>query len=149
MKKKLSIIIVAIIVLIIIFIVLIPKKELPSECADFELEEVLLEINLATGNRFNSLETKEISEKLPIGFLNETDYIFSYNIESDNEYFILARNLSENELFDLKNHIDTNNELYEDNQIKLVEIGIYVYAIWPSQYDSVIDGIIRSYIHCE
>lgn len=150
MKKKinfLKIIFILICLLMVSWLILFVVRNKKEMCKTFDFEEVLLEVNLSTNNSFSSLESSEIFKFMPMIFEEGDNYIFAID-KNTGDYFLLAENLNENQMFDLKSFIDTSNQLHDDKQIFFVERNNYVYAIYSSKYQYFIDGIIRNYIYC-
>ena len=154
MKKNIKFIIFALLLVCLILCLLIIKfciKEPEiKKCNNFELETLVNEINLATNNKFIAPLDNAMSMYVPVVFSMETNYVFSHRDgDISKEYFIIAQNLSETEMFDLESFVETNNGLYSDNQIKMETHGEYTYVIFSIEYDSIIEGIIRSYVYCD
>jgi len=151
MKKNMKFVIFLILVCLIVclFIVkLFLNTSKEETCNNFDLNDLVNEINLATNNSFTNLQNSNMSMYIPVSFTKDVNYIFLNTPEKETEYFIIAQNLSENELLDLNDFVETNNKLYENNQIKMGTHGEYTYAIYSDRYNSIIEGIIRSYIYC-
>lgn len=154
MKKNIKFIIFTLLLVCLILCLLIIKfcvKEPETKnCNNFELETLVNEINLATNNKFAAPLDNDMSMYAPIVFSMETNYVFSHRDDDiSRDYFIIAQNLGETEMFELENFVKTNNELYTDNQIKMETHGGYTYVIFSEEYDSIIEGIIRSYVYCD
>ena len=120
------------------------KQNSDSSCELFELDEVLLEINLATNNSFSIADLDVIIQYFPIDFNEESEYLFANNIELSKEYFVIVKNLSLEKLEELKKYVKFNT-----NEIVLGTHNEYTYIIFSETYNSTIEGIIRSYIYCD
>lgn len=150
MKKNVKVLICTILLLCLIvclsFIIILKNKQ--TTCDDFELDDILYEINLATNNYFLSLEEGEdTSSYFPIPFNQNKKHISAFNLNDEDEYFLLIENISSDEKEKLKKFIE--NSINKEKNIKFEEYGKYTYIISTTDYTSIIDGIIRSYIYCQ
>lgn len=149
MKKYIKILWIPILIiclLVSVLIIFLLNKDDKTEC-NFDMDDVLLQIDVVTNNSFYQLTLSEIFLFIPVDFNVDDKYVFAANKETG-EYFLLAENLNEDQIFELKDFVETNNELYPNKLIKLEEYNKYIYVVCSKEYDSSIEGIIRSYIYC-
>lgn len=150
MKKKTKILLIAILFICLVTSLLtvhfLNRQNNKKICPYFELDEVFLEINLVTNNSY-LLSNYEMSLYIPISFSLENNYVFAYDLQNPG-YFLLAKDLDEQSKAELEDYVSTNNKLYPENKMKFGKNEQYTYIILSDKYDSVIEGIIRSYIFC-
>lgn len=132
---------------LLVLLLVLNNNNNKNSCNTFEFDDVLFQVNLATNDSFFKVDYSEVYKFMPVDFKPSDKFILATDIKKE-EYFILGQNLTEKQMFDLKSFIDTNNNLYPEKSITLVEYDEYIYAIFSEKYDSFIEGIIRSYMYC-
>lgn len=149
MKKYMKFIILGVLLLCLISTILITNKLIKNKntCNNFELSDIVNEININTNHNFESSLRNDIYTYIPIEISDETNYVFG-NVENNTEYYMIIQNLNEKDILELKKFIDIKNSKYEKKQIKMETRGEYTYVILSEKYSTVIEGIIRSYIYC-
>lgn len=115
-----------------------------NTCGEFDFDDILLEINLATGNIFNNFEVGNFILPIPVEIENSEEYLVSYNVFDENNYFAIVKNLDSINIANLKKYVES-----QENKIVFGEKNEYVYIIADSENEGAIEGIIRSFIYCE
>ena len=123
-------------------IFLFVKNNKTDVCEVFDFEDIVTDINTATNTNFDYLEFYEISSYIPIVFDKSDELIFAIN-EEKTEYFLILKNFNKDELEELKRIVDSNS-----SNMKIGNNLEYVYIIYSKENNSIIEGIIRSYLYC-
>ena len=151
MKKNIKLLIIIVLLICLIVCILLTKYFINNtklnECEDFKLEDIVLDVNMATDNNFLISNDNTMSLYIPMIFSENTDYIFASIENSKDDYFLIAKDLNENEFFELESFVEIKKD--NDNQVKINKYNEYTYVIGSDDYESTIEGIIRSYIYCE
>jgi len=141
MKKYKFLIFISILLLIIgiiITIKLLFKEEQKSE--ELSFGDVIEEISLASNNNFNQISKNDITRYIPINLSYKDNYIFAVDIDNNDEYFLLANNLTKEQQSQIK-QLSIQKEsviFYSDEN--------YTYLINSEEYLYMIEGIIKSFI---
>ena len=153
MKKYLKYIII-VIILVVISLILVIIKTNKKETACFEninLEEIYNEINSSTSSSFEIVDESSVTMYLPLDYYLIDDYILAVNSNDEEEFFIIMKNLDQNQLNYLEELVNSRKDLNKD-KYKDTKINTYnkiTYVAFSSENDATIEGIIRNFVYCD
>lgn len=128
----------------IVIIINFMKRQETDKNDLINLEDIVMDINIATDVNYKVLDNDEMSLNTSITFTENTDFIFVKDENSDDNYFMIARNLSVDEIDEVKDFVEFRKDMGEEIIFKTYDN--YTYMIYSKKYNSTISGIIRSYI---
>lgn len=129
----------------IVIIINFMKRQETDKNDLINLEDIVMDINIATDVNYKVLDNDEMSLNTSISFTEKTDFIFAKDENSGDNYFMIARNLSVDEFDEVKDFVEFRKDMGEEIIFKTYDN--YTYMIYSKKYNSTISGIIRSYIH--
>ena len=147
MKKNNSVLFFVILLICLLscaFILLLVLKKDNEDEMIIEYDDILFDINAELDNQF--IYDKEIFKYISVNFQNNSNFVFAINDVTQDEYYIIIKNPSEEDLIELKSFVESYNER-NDNDLKIKGNNMYKYLIKSNENLQVIDGIIRSYIY--
>lgn len=154
MKKYVVLISTSILVIAIILILLnfFNKTDKKTSCIDkINLEEIYEKINSLSDGLFEKVDYNFESQYSLINFSKSDYYLIARVIDNPEEYFIIIKNLDENEMSVLKSIVDKMKtkepEKFEYLELKTYN-GITYISFSPTHYQ-FINSIIENYIYCE
>ena len=153
MKKYIISIALLIIILVLVLIGLrFNNKKSKNNCTDdIGLEEIYYSINSSTNSSFEIVDENNVMTYLPLDFYKSDEYLIASRQDKPQEFYVIIKNLGVEQLEFLKIFIDNYNKGHgeELKDAKLNTHNGFTYVVFSSEYSSVIDGIIRSYMYCE
>ena len=149
MKKNKSILVVIILVACLISCLIViksisKKEDLNNNKCDY-FDEIILEVNSVTNRDF--IEKTDLTSYIPVLNFNSNDYVIAED-EETNEYFIIIKNIKEEDLNKLENALPLVLVEEGNRKLKIQQMGMYTYIISSNENYSMIDGLIRSFSVC-
>ena len=115
-------------------------------CDNFTYDDILVDINIITNSNFEKTDELDMGMYMPIDLLDEDNSVF-YVDKEFNEYFAISKKILGDKKNQLKDYVKIEKK--RNKNIKLGENNLYTYVINSKKYESIIEGVIRSYIYCE
>lgn len=141
------------IVLLILFFLKFERKHINGKnCSNkIDLNEIYYSINSNTDSFFDLVKDEDIGLYLSMDFSKVKDYLVAARIDVDNEFYIIMKNLTKEQLNTLKDMVNAKKKTDKDkfNSTKVETYNGITYVIFSPNYVSAIGGIIRDYAYCE
>lgn len=125
----------------------VKNKSNENVCDEFLLEDIVVDINMATKNNYLALDEQSIILNTTLSFSEKTDYVFAGKDGLADDYFLVAINLDKEKIKELEQFVKIKKEA--NVSITIEKKDQYLYIIRSDKNHSTIEGIIRSYIYCE
>lgn len=150
MKKKIIIIILLILFATIAIFLFINLKQKKVDC-NIDFDKTFNDINEFYMNEFELFDLNFEKPIILININNSKDILYAVSKVDPNEYFVIMKDISEEEIKLLQDEINIQKELsnkYFDNT-KIITKSNYTYFVVSQEKTSIIKGIISSNILCE
>lgn len=150
MRKKIIILFIVILLGLVGLFIFIKPKEEKIECK-IDFNKVLNDVNEFYSNEFEPLDLSFEKPNILVNITNTEDVLYAISYKDINEYFVILKDLSEEEISLLEEEIklqkELSNEYFMDSEI--ITKSNYTYLVVSLEKNSIIKGIINSNIYCE
>lgn len=150
MKKKIIIIFILVLLVSIAIFLFTKPKEQKIECM-MDFDKTFNDVNEFYINEFELIDLSFDLPNILFNIVDTKNVLYAVSINDVNEYFVILKDISEQEKETLKKEIEVQKELSNQyfTNTEIITKNNYTYFVVSKNKTSIIKGIISSNIYCE